>query len=255
VPADEALEYANRQRAEALVRSAVARATGAEPAVAAVPYAAQGSVRHVLYGAVECPDLLVVGHRERGTAATALLEGTAVDLARQSMEPVVVVKARETPGAGHVVVGLSHSLQAGAILAFAFGEADRRRRALAVVHVAANRRTDAWLDLDLGELHLTAADPNWQVLDALVRPLRRRYPRVPVTLALCQPPVVPGLLRAARGAELLVVGTTGHTRLDSALGGSVSRAMIVRAGCPVAVVPAAAAITLIPRRDMPVAAG
>jgi nucleotide-binding universal stress UspA family protein len=100
--------------------------------------------------------------------------------------------------------------------------------------------TDAWRDLLLDELHQQSPDPDWLLLAEAVRPYQALYPRVPVKLVLHRAPVVPGLLRALRGAELLVVGTAGHGRLGSATG-SVSRAMSGRAGCPVVVVPAGTA--------------
>jgi nucleotide-binding universal stress UspA family protein len=254
-PAGPEVDRANRRRAMELVWDAVDVAAAAERGLTVVPDAAQGPVRQVMYEAVERPELYVVGYRNRGTVAGALLESTGVDLARQSPRPVVVVKeAGARPGphpfAGHVVAGVDHSLRSGAVLAFAFAAAANRGRALAVVHVAHGWSTDAWQDLLFDELHLAEPDPDWQLLERLVKPLQALYPRVPVKLALHQAPVAAGLLRAAGGAELLVVGATGHGRIGGTLGASVGRAMVTRAPCPVAAVPLAPAVTLAAHREL-----
>jgi nucleotide-binding universal stress UspA family protein len=48
----------------------------------------------------------------------------------------------------------------------------------------------------------------------------------------------PALVRIAENAELLVVGTHGHTRLAEVLLGSVSSYCVRHAACPVVVIPA-----------------
>jgi nucleotide-binding universal stress UspA family protein len=249
-PVDAATEAANRERAWRLVRRQADLAAATERGLAAVPRAARGAVREVLYGAVERPEMFVVGCRHRGSAAAALLGSTGVDLARQTPHPVVVVRSEPVPPghppafAGHVVAGIDHSVQGRTVLEFAFAHAARHGRPLAVVHVGVHDPAETWRDLTFGELHEETPDPEWQLLEEVVEPLRARYPGVPVKLAVHQAPAAAGLLRSARGAELLVVGTAGHGRLGGALGLSVSRSMVTHSPCPVAVVPASAVVTL-----------
>ena len=248
-PADEAVEEANREHAWRLVRHEAAVAAAAERDLETVPYAAFGPVREVLHGTGVHPELFVVGCRGRGEVASALLGSTGVDLARLPMRPVVVVRgpaAQRRPGpfAGHVVVGVDHSVRSQSALAFGFDEAARRGLPLAAVHVGVHGALDAWRDLRFGELYEERPEPDWQVLQAAVEPFQPLYPRVPVKIVVHEAPAAAGLLRAAAGAELLVVSTAGHSRIGGAVGGSVSRAMVTRAPCPVAVVPSPAAISL-----------
>jgi nucleotide-binding universal stress UspA family protein len=56
---------------------------------------------------------------------------------------------------------------------------------------------------------------------------------VPVVV---QGPAAPPLLRAANGADLLVVGSRGHGQLVGMLLGSVSEQCMTQATCPVVVV-------------------
>lgn len=245
-PAGPEVEQANERRARHLVREAAERAGAAQPGLVVVPAVYRGSVEQAMYAAAEMPELLVVGHHERGRVASALLEATDARLARRSTVPVVVVTdtgAEPGPFAGNVVVGVDHSVQSGAVLALAFAEAASRGRPLVAVHVGIDWTTDAWRDLQFDELHQESPDADWLLLEAAVKPFQALYPRVRVKLALHQAPAAAGLLRAASGAELLVVGTEGHGRLGSAVG-SVSRAVIAAAPCPVVVVPPAPMVTL-----------
>jgi nucleotide-binding universal stress UspA family protein len=249
-PVNDAAEEINREQAWRLVRREAAAAEVAEPGLSVVRYAALGPVREVLYGAGVYPGLFVVGCRGRGRVASALLGSTGVDLARQALRPVVVVRSgpvggrRPGPFAGHVVVGVDHSVRSGAALAFGFEQAVRWGWPLAAVHVGVHGGVEGWRDLSFGELHEERPDPDWQLLEAAVEPFRPSYPQVPVKIVVHQAPAVSGLLRAAAGAELLVVSTIGHSRIGGAVIGSVSRAMVTRAPCPVAVVPPPAAISL-----------
>lgn len=245
-PGGPEVDRANRRRARNLVRAAADLAAAAQPNLVIVPQVVRGTPVQALESAVDLPDLLVVGQRHRGRVAGALLAGTGSGLARRSPRPVVVVPepdGRPGPFAGHVVVGVDHSVQSGTVLAFAFAAAASRGRPLAVVHVGLGWNTDTWRELDSGELHQESPEEGWLLLEAAVRPFRALYPRLPVKLVLHQAPAAAGLLRAARGADLLVVGTAGRGRVASATG-SVSRAMIARASCPVAVIPPAPAVTL-----------
>jgi nucleotide-binding universal stress UspA family protein len=64
---------------------------------------------------------------------------------------------------------------------------------------------------------------------------------VPVALEAVEGPPADVLVEAARGADLLVLGSHGHSRQLHQVLGSVSEACIRQATCPVLIVPAAAA--------------
>lgn len=234
-------EHALRQASAAAmtVRSAV-------PGLEVFAWGAPGPLPGILVGVVEQPELYVVGSGGRGTVAAALLGATRRDGARHLARPVVVtpsapVRRRPEPGehplfAGHVVVGVGGAARSAAALRFAFAEAELRQTPLVAVHVGQPVRTEAWWELRTLELHEETPSPDWALLDDSVEHLRLEHPSVPVRLARHNPPIADGLLRAADGAVLLVVGAsafTGH-RIS---GSGVGRALVRRASCPVAVVP------------------
>jgi nucleotide-binding universal stress UspA family protein len=206
----------------------------------------QGAVASVLLGAAAVPELFCVGSRGRGSLAALLLGSVGVDVARYAPRPVVVVRAGARNGhrlfAGHVVVGVDGQPHSRAALEFAFAEAGRRQAPLVAVHAAVLGPVDQWRDEAFGELHQEVHYPEWDRLEAAVEPYRVQYPKLRVKLALHQAPAAAALLRAAAGAHLLVVGTVGAGRVGGVLGGSVSRSVLLHAGCPVAVVPASGTV-------------
>jgi len=245
-PADAATEEANQRQAWRLVRLGAETAREAVPGLDAVPYAAEGSVRRVLLDAVAEPALLVVGARGRGSLAALLLGSAGVDLAGRAPCPVAIVRETTQAGphlfAGNVVVGVDGE-SSGTVVAVAFAEAALRGVSLVVVHAGILGPVDAWRDEAFGEVHEERALDGWEPLEAAVEPFRVRYPRVPVKLALRDGvPAANGLLSAARGAAVLVVGSAGYGRVGGALGRSISRAAVTRAPCPVIVVPTTAAV-------------
>ncbi len=61
------------------------------------------------------------------------------------------------------------------------------------------------------------------------------YPEVPVRPVVAEGHAAEVLLRTAKGADLLVIGSRGHSGLASALVGSVSLNCVLHAHCPVLV--------------------
>jgi nucleotide-binding universal stress UspA family protein/nitroimidazol reductase NimA-like FMN-containing flavoprotein (pyridoxamine 5'-phosphate oxidase superfamily) len=142
---------------------------------------------------------------------------------------------RAEPTGRRLVVGVDGSAAAQAALAWALEEAALRRAALEVVFAwqfpfdmaAGNPGVPA----PAGEMRLWARDVVDQALEAV-----EVGDRVPVVRRPEYGAAVPVLMAAARGAELLVVGTRGHGRLSTLLLGSVSQHLAVHAPCPVVVV-------------------
>lgn len=139
---------------------------------------------------------------------------------------------------GHVVVGVDGSPAARGALAFGFAFAAEHRRPLVAVRVGAQLHNDVWFDDTTLETHL-ANDPgpaqalSAQALSAEVEPWHHAYPAVEVKRALVAGSPVEALRRISAAAALLVVGTAGTG--PSAMG-SVSRGLVDRAPCPVAIV-------------------
>lgn len=176
-------------------------------------------------------DLLVIGAPRRPVD-----ESTAYRLAERLPCPMAVVRplpdGRDAAFAGHVVVGVDSSPGSTAALEFAFGYAAAYRLPLAAVHVADAQPVDYWFDETLLETSFTVEPAALELLAVEVEPWSHKYPSVAVKRGVFAGPPVAGLLRAATGARLLVVGTGGSTR------GPVATAVLARAAGTVMLVPA-----------------
>jgi len=158
--------------------------------------------------------LLVIGAGEGGRTVRRVV--------RHAHCPVVVIRPGPVPRgaqfAAHVVVGVDGSAAGQTALEFAFAYAAEHHLPLATVHVA------------------SAAAP--EPLVAEVEPWARKYPDVPVHMAVVGGSVADALIRAAEGARLLVVGDKRRGVIGRARTGDVPLTVATDASCPVAVVPA-----------------
>jgi nucleotide-binding universal stress UspA family protein len=186
--------------------------------------------------------LLVVGSRGRGAVASVLLGSVALHCVTHARCPVVVVHPAAEPPARppRVVVGLDVSDAARAALAAAVEEAAGRGAVVEVV--AAYALADRWT-----ELYPVLSPPREEVradlrgaAEAMVaavlaeRPEGAAVPAVRIEVVEGAPSVV--LVEAARGAELLVVGSRGRGALRGILMGSVALHCVMHAPSPVMVV-------------------
>ncbi|WP_405443736.1 universal stress protein [Streptomyces avidinii] len=128
-----------------------------------------------------------------------------------------------------LVVGVDGSPESRAAADWAAREAVRRDLPLRVVH--------AWLwqplALPLVQDRGTEARRAEDILKEAEGELTDRYPGLTVTAEVLSDAVVPALLHAAKGAELLVLGTRGHSALAGFLLGSYGQQVIAAAECPV----------------------
>jgi nucleotide-binding universal stress UspA family protein len=134
---------------------------------------------------------------------------------------------------GHVVAGVDGSPAGHAALEFAFAYAGQH--GIPLVAVAATRHPDhdVWFDDQLLETHLDAEPPEAAMLAAEVEPWHLKHPDVLVRRAVVGGEAAEALRRVSRGAALLAVGTEADRASPL---GRVSRSLVERAGCPVAVV-------------------
>jgi nucleotide-binding universal stress UspA family protein len=137
----------------------------------------------------------------------------------------------------HVLIqsARGHSPPARAALAFGFAFAATHRRPLAAVHVTLHDGNDFWVDDQMLETHLTAEPAALAMLATEVEPRAHGHPQVAVKRAVYADRPVAGLIRAAAGAGLLVVGDRGRGPIARALLGSVADGLVNHATCTVAV--------------------
>jgi nucleotide-binding universal stress UspA family protein len=169
--------------------------------------------------------MIVLGSRGMGGFGGLLLGSVSVAVAAHAHCPVVVV--RENMAAvpdGPVVVGVDGSDGARLAVGFAFAEAHARGTTLEALHAVPAASRPAEPDGPAG------------LLAAALRDCRERYPEVPVTERVLAGSPGQALSGAARGAQLLVVGSRGRGGFHGLVLGSVSQQVLYRARCPVAVV-------------------
>ncbi len=226
----------------ALARAVVAaRLTMGEQRVAVV--VDPGPAGEVLLSVATPEDLVVIGPPTRsGWWARA---STTYRIATRARCAVVVVHAPATSvaedGVGrflrsHVVVGVDGSPPANPALGFGFSFAAEHRQPLAAVAVTPHTDTDVWFDDQTLETHLSSDLEPAAMLARELEPWQRKFPGVQVRRAVVAGTPVDGLRRSAQSAAVLVVGTAG---IGPSPLGSVSRALLESAPCPVAIVRAA----------------
>jgi nucleotide-binding universal stress UspA family protein len=136
--------------------------------------------------------------------------------------------------ARRIVVGVDGSAESVAALEWALDEASRRDATVDVVHAWHLPTYDATIpvSLDPAPFEEGARLTLDQILDAVERP--DGAPKIESRL-VCGP-AGPELVDAAKGAELLVVGSRGHGGFVGMLLGSVSQYVLHHASCPVVVI-------------------
>jgi nucleotide-binding universal stress UspA family protein len=185
--------------------------------------------------------MVVVGARGRGGFAGLLAGAVSTLLAAHAYGPVVVVRGDlddETAAGRPVVVGVDGSAEAAAALAFAIEEAAERGTCLVAVHVWPALPMSAPDQIAPWHYDRAAATRTAErlMLDQLSG-WREKYPDVNVA-----PRMVHGfdpgrvLIAASQRASLMVVGSRGRSGFAGMPLGSVSRALVHHAACPVALI-------------------
>ncbi|GIL31257.1 universal stress protein [Actinocatenispora comari] len=130
-------------------------------------------------------------------------------------------------GTGLIVVGVDGSPTSIAALRWAAAEASRRAGRLLAVRAVGGGEPTAQLAAEHA------------VLSASVRAALGAEPAVPVVERIVAAPPQQALLSAARDADLIVVGSRGHSGLLGRILGSTAISVARTASVPVVVVPAA----------------
>lgn len=135
-----------------------------------------------------------------------------------------------------IVVGVDGSDGGRRALDWAVGEADARGSAVEAVTAW------SWDGLEFGPVTATnpreAKERATRLLDDEIRALVARHgSHIPVAAQVIEGSPGVALAHVARSADLLVLGSHGHSRVRHTVLGSVSEDTIRRAACPVVVIP------------------
>jgi len=179
-------------------------------------------------------DTVVLGRSGHGLVLGVMLGSVALQVVTHAHCPVVVVHemSGDIPDARGVVVGVDGSDVSVQALGYAFEQASSRGVPLDVVHAW-------WTTVPSGLTQDVRADQVTHqrlTLSETMVGWSEKYPDVEVRESLPMGPLVLALTEAAKGAELLVVGSRGRGGFRSLLLGSVSQGVLQQATCTVAVV-------------------
>ena len=227
-----------------ILTNAVDLVRGLAPDQQVTPHSVTGFAPTTLIAASKVAETVVVGSQGRSALPTVLLGSVSQQVAIHSDCPVVVVRGTSTEGgvgSGHVVVGVDGSEASKPAIGYAFAYAASTGSSLTAVH------TWWWEPLEgisLGEPWIgdwtEIANEEAMLVAELLAGWSEMYPEVPVHRHVVRGDPVVELLDRSRGARLLVVGSRGRGGFIGLVLGSVSRRVLKRATCPVAVVRSAA---------------
>ncbi len=234
-PAD-LLSTLEEEAREAL--TALARQLQADhPNISVGTFVTYGDAVTVLRSAASGAALAVVGGHRTNRVAMAL-GSVAGRFAARSHVPVVVVHSAEIPDSGPIVVGVDGSPGGEPAIRFAFEEADLRGAPLVALHTYASpvalapvpAYSAAIVDQEMIEQSEGA------LLSEQLAGWSAKYPDVTVQQVVVRGVPARAILERAASAQLVVVGTRGHTALTELLLGSTSQALITHSAAPVVVV-------------------
>ncbi|MFC7615416.1 universal stress protein [Actinokineospora soli] len=222
-------ERGDRILAEA---AAVARATGVEP----VLDQRMGPPSTVLAAASEDAYEIVLGSRGLGGFRGLIAGSLALSMAAHAHCPVVVVRG-SAPEDGPVVVGVDGSPVSEAALAFAYEQAARRGVALRAVHAWQDTAyTGGYVAIPILVDWDAVVQDETALLAERLAGWAEKYPEVRVERFVVRSQAARALLDLAEGAQLVVVGSRGHSPLVGVGFGTTAQAVLHHAECPVAVV-------------------
>lgn len=199
-------------------------------------------------------ELVVVGARGRGGFIGRILGSVSSALPAHAYCPVVVVPPQPQQDGSEDPGESTANLDQLPVIVGIDGSQHSRLAALQAAQAAQNRRTS---------LHMVMALPslegwlNWypeigipdegiidrrksqleESLGAEVAWLSRHFPALTVTAVVKPGDPVAQLSESTRDAQLMVLGTRGHSGLTDAILGSVSRGVLLRAQGPIMIVP------------------
>ncbi|MGW8565399.1 universal stress protein [Isoptericola sp. NPDC055881] len=203
---------------------------------------ALGPAVDVLTAAGERARLVVLGHRTTSVVERMFTGSTTFGVVARALCPVVSVPRdlAPKPGSHHVVAAIDGSRSSAEVLEHAFAVAAQRDARVEIVHCW---RLDPFYSYLVDEW---SVQQEWgvqahDIIDGLIEAAARAHPGVAHESNVEYANVADTLVRWSDGADLLVMGRHGGgalgSRMVAAVLGSVTRAVLQHARCPVEVVP------------------
>jgi nucleotide-binding universal stress UspA family protein len=137
-----------------------------------------------------------------------------------------------------IVVGIDGSPAAQRALAWAVTEVDRRREPTSVQAITTWKWDPADEPESVAVRPLDPRDAAERVLTHAIAVARAVSPDVAIAGEVLEGDPAATLIRASTGADMLVLGSHGHSEVYHAVLGSVADACVRGATCPVVVIPA-----------------
>jgi nucleotide-binding universal stress UspA family protein len=222
-----------------IVDTAAAHVRTASPGLEVSTSTVHAQAASALIAASRHADTVVVGSRGVRAVTEALLGSTSMQLAAYASCPVVVVREAVLSGDAprRVVVGVDGSDLSAQATGYGFAQASGRALGVTVLHAwNANVYTSGVAMSALVEPWHELVTEQGQIMADAIAPWTQKFPEVEVQTHLVQGRPADVLVHASEGAELVVVGSRGRGGFRGLLLGSVSRSVLHRAHCPVAVV-------------------
>jgi nucleotide-binding universal stress UspA family protein len=192
-----------------------------------------GSPSGELLRAAATAEVLVVGSAGHGTVPGVLLGSVSTSVAVHSPVPVVVVRSAPKLPSGRIVVGVDGSPPSLAAVEFAVKEASWRGASLTAVHVSTGPFPLVATTAEPQRIHRRDADPTEAaVVSETLAGWEEKFPDVLIDRIFMVGHAVPALVDAARGADLLAVGSRGRAAFSRLLLGSVSLGVLHLAPVP-----------------------
>jgi nucleotide-binding universal stress UspA family protein len=229
LPGDAAVFDLARQCGERVMASGLQHARRVMAPDDVRPLLIEGPAAAVLCERSQTADMVVVGSQGRSGLAGLLLGSVSSQVAAYAHGRVVVVRGHWRPAAGYtpgpIVVGVDGSAAAYAAGDFAFEEAVLRDAPVLAICALADTPGG------LGGARERAED-----FEQAVSRWEKEHPDVTVARRVCAGGARDALLSAAHGAQMLVIGSRGRGGVRGMMLGSISRAALDHAPCPVGVV-------------------
>jgi nucleotide-binding universal stress UspA family protein len=222
-----------------LLQDRVARVRGLAPSVPVTSDSSLGYASETLISLSGNAEVVVLGARGHGPLTQVLLGSVSAQVSAHAHCPVVVIRRPSTPGPDRprVVVGVDGSANCQDAVGYAFEQAASRALGLTAVHVWSEELVDGLAALAVSkQQHEAMVQERQAMLSEALVGWHSTYPDVDVREHILRAHPAEALVEESRQAELLVVGSRGLGGFSGLLMGSVSRAVLARASCPVGIV-------------------